>query len=295
MLQRRHSTYNIRVGRSRKVTGPYLDNMGMDMLRGGGKLVVAANGRCIGPGHFGLLDLGDGVQKFSCHYEADLDRGGRSILDVRALLWKDGWPVAGEDFKGGTFEIESERSGYALELGVEPVWLGGGRGGGMFGGRNSGPMTPIPAQEVNDVSKNWPAGNIDVRLGDYMLLAHQKWTITPVANAGGYPGSPYFKITVAGTDRPLAVTHDAEVVARSRLHRRTAAALADRSTHGRHLADHAEDRCRHQGTAGPICRGRQHADADRVRREERQGAMELQNALKKTDSHNRRSEHHEWG
>ena len=124
------STYNIRVGRSRKVTGPYLDNMGMDMLRGGGKLVVAANGRYIGPGHFGLLDLGDGVQKFSCHYEADLDRGGRSILDIRALLWKNGWPVAGDNFKGGTFEIESERSGYALELAVDSVRMaGGGRGG----------------------------------------------------------------------------------------------------------------------------------------------------------------------
>ena len=95
-----NSTYNILVGRSRKVTGPYLDNMGMDMLKGGGKLVVAASGRFVGPGHFGLLDLGDGVQKFSCHYEADLDRGGRSVLDIRPLLWKDGWPVAGDNFQG---------------------------------------------------------------------------------------------------------------------------------------------------------------------------------------------------
>ena len=66
-----NSTYNIRVARSRTVTGPYLDNMGVDALKGGGKLVVAASGRFVGPGHFGLLDLGDGVQKFSCHYEAD--------------------------------------------------------------------------------------------------------------------------------------------------------------------------------------------------------------------------------
>ena len=238
------STYNIRVGRSKKVTGPYLDNMGMDMLRGGGKLVVAANGRFVGAGHFGLMDLGDGVQKFSCHYEADLDRGGRSVLDIRALLWKNGWPVAGDNFKGGTFEIESERSGYALELGVEAVplaWRGrrggfggrggpggrggapggtnalggtnapGGRGGGC--GRDSGPVTPIPPQDVAEVSTNWPAGNIDIRIGDYMLQAHQKWTITPVTNAGGYLGSPYFKITIAGTDRALAATADAEVVA----------------------------------------------------------------------------------
>ena len=95
------------MGRSKKVTGPFLDNMGIDMLRGGGKLVVAASGRFVGPGHFGLMDLGDGVQKFSCHYEADLDRGGRSVLDIRPLLWKDGWPVAGDNFKEGTFEIQS--------------------------------------------------------------------------------------------------------------------------------------------------------------------------------------------
>ena len=259
------STYNIRVGRSRQVTGPYLDNMGMDMLKGGGKLVVAANGRQIGAGHFGLLDLGDGVQKFSCHYESDLDRSGRSVLDIRALLWKDGWPIAGENFTGGTFEIESQRSGYALELGVEAVRLPGGRrggfgrgggpgggppgsgapggggpgsgapggggpggggpggggpggggpgGGGPMGARDSGgAVTPIPQQDVAKVSTNWPAGNVEIRIGDYMLEARQKWTITPVANAGGYPGSPYFKITIAGTDRALAATEGAEVIA----------------------------------------------------------------------------------
>ena len=69
-----NSTYNIRVGRAKNVTGPYVDNLGNDMLKGGGKLVVAASGRFVGPGHFGLMDLGDGVEKFSCHYEADLDR-----------------------------------------------------------------------------------------------------------------------------------------------------------------------------------------------------------------------------
>jgi arabinan endo-1,5-alpha-L-arabinosidase len=100
-----NSTYNIRVGRAKAVTGPYVDNRDVDMLRGGGKLVVAANGRLIGPGHFGRIDLGHGVEKFSCHYEADLDRSGRSVLDVRALLWKNGWPVAGEQFTGGPLAI----------------------------------------------------------------------------------------------------------------------------------------------------------------------------------------------
>ncbi len=205
-----NSTYNIRVGRSKKVTGPFLDNMGMDMLKGGGKLVVAASGRFVGPGHFGLLDLGDGVQKFSCHYEADLDRGGRSVLDIRPLLWKDGWPVGGDNFQEGVYQIQSERKGYALELAVDFVRMTGGMRG--FG-PPSGPVTPIPAQELAEASTNWPAGDIDVRMGDYMFRPHQKWTITPVAKAGGYPGSPYFKIAIAGTDRTLAATADGEVVA----------------------------------------------------------------------------------
>lgn len=232
-----NSTYNIRVGRSRSVTGPYLDNMGMDMIRGGGKLVVAANGRYVGPGHFGLMDLGDGVEKFSCHYEADLERSGRSVLDIRALLWKDGWPVAGANFTGGTFQILSQRKGYALELAVDFVRMAGRMpramssggtnapgganrgtnapgGPGNFGmGRNySGPVTNVPLQMLAEVSTNWPAGNIDVRLGDYMLRPHQKWAVTAVTNAGGYLGSPYFKITLAGTDRALAATAEAEVV-----------------------------------------------------------------------------------
>jgi arabinan endo-1,5-alpha-L-arabinosidase len=206
-----NSTYNIRVARSRKVTGPFLDNMGIDTLKGGGKLFVAASGRFVGPGHFGLLDLGDGVQKFSCHYEADLNRSGRSVLDIRPLLWKDGWPVAGDNFWGGTYEIQSERKGYALELAVDFARMDrGGRGGR---GAPAGPVTPVPPQELAQVLPNWPAGNIDVRLGDYLFRPHQNWTIMPVANAGGYPGSPYFKIAIAGTDRVLAATGDGEVVA----------------------------------------------------------------------------------
>ncbi len=238
-----NSTYNIRVGRSRDVTGPYLDNRGMDMLKGGGKLLIAANGRYIGAGHFGHIVIEEGVEKYSCHYEADLDRGGRSILEIRALLWKDGWPVSGDNFTGGTFQIESESTGYSLEMGVEPTPLAQGRtrmmsvpgeprpagigaggpaagtpapgapgGPGAMPRRNSGPTTPIPDQDVNDVYGKWPTGEIVARLGDYMLQAHQKWEISPISGVGGYLGSPYFKISVAGTQRTLTATGNDEVI-----------------------------------------------------------------------------------
>ncbi|MEJ2109801.1 MAG: family 43 glycosylhydrolase, partial [Acidobacteriota bacterium] len=206
------SGYNIRVGRSRKVGGPFLDHMGIDMIKGGGKLFLGSSGRVVGPGHFGLLDLENGVQKFSCHYEADLDRGGASVLDIRPLLWKDGWPVAGENVKEGTYEIESVRTGTALELAVEGVPVGGRSRMSRRRGDGGGMDEVIPPQDVEEVSQNWPAGNIDLRLSNYMLQAQQKWTITPVVKAGGYPGSPYFRITIAGTNRALAATEDAELI-----------------------------------------------------------------------------------
>jgi arabinan endo-1,5-alpha-L-arabinosidase len=124
-----NSGYNIRVGRSKKPTGPFIDHTGLDMIEGGGKLVVDAGGRYVGPGHFGLIDEGQGVQKFSIHWEADMDRGGASVLDVLPLVWKDGWPVAGEKLKEGTYAIQSSRHGTALELAIEGVAVGGGRGG----------------------------------------------------------------------------------------------------------------------------------------------------------------------
>jgi arabinan endo-1,5-alpha-L-arabinosidase len=179
------------------------------------------------------------------------------VLDIRPLLWKDGWPVGGDNFWGGTFEIQSERSGFALELAVDFVHMagrgggfggfGGGRGGAPVAGAPGGgrgtsapvagapapatgaapspggrgaspapaaapPPAPVRDQTLYDVLQSWPAGNIDLRIGDYMMRPHQKWTITPVLNAGGYPGSPYFKILVADTDRALAAAEGNEVV-----------------------------------------------------------------------------------
>ena len=203
-----NSTYNIRVGRSRNPTGPYVDNMGIPLLKGGGKLVAAASGRHMGLGHFGLMDLGDGVQMFSMHYEADLDRDGRSVLDIRPLLWKGGWPVGGDHFEPGTYEIQSERSGGALELAVDFVRMDTGR---FRWGPPTAPVKSIPNQTLEQDSAKWPRGNIAVDINDYMVRPHQLWTITPVMDAGGYPGAPYFKITIAGTERALAATADGEL------------------------------------------------------------------------------------
>lgn len=206
-----NSTYNIVVGRSRNVTGPYLDNMGRDMLKGGGKMVIAAGDRKTGPGHFGRYIEDDGVEKMSFHYEADFDQGGRSVLAIRPLLWKNDWPVAGEAFKEGTYEIESERRGYALELAVDFVRMNTPRH--RFWGDDNEPVEPIKSQTLEEVIGTWPEGDIDVRIGDYMFRPHQRWTITAVPEAGGYLGGPYYKIVIEGTNRALAATAEAEVIA----------------------------------------------------------------------------------
>ena len=65
--------------------------------------------------------------------------------------------------KEGTYEIKSARAGTSLELGGVACFRG------------------------------WP-----MRLAEFARQARQQWTISPVTNAGGYPGAPYFKVTLPG-------------------------------------------------------------------------------------------------
>lgn len=205
-----NSTYNIICGRSRNIAGPYLDNTGRTMIQGGGKMVIAAHDKVVGPGHFGRTIVEDGVEKMSCHFEGDFDMGGMSVLGIRPLLWKNDWPVAGETFKAGTYEIESQRHGYALELAVDFKRINQQRR--RFRREANEEIKPIAMQTLADVIDEWPKGEIPVRNCDFMVRPHQLWTITPVEGVGGFLGQPFYKITIAGTNRALAATKDCEVV-----------------------------------------------------------------------------------
>jgi arabinan endo-1,5-alpha-L-arabinosidase len=86
-----NSTYNIRVGRAKKITGPYLDKDGRDMMDGGGTLFAGTDGPFIGPGHAGFLEK-DGHTYVSMHFY-DATRGGVGTLAIREVTWDDeGWP-----------------------------------------------------------------------------------------------------------------------------------------------------------------------------------------------------------
>jgi arabinan endo-1,5-alpha-L-arabinosidase len=90
-----NSTYKIMVGRSRSVTGPYLDRIGRPMTAGGGTLVLAGNARYHGPGHNAVLS--DGGTDYLVYSAADALNQGASTLQVRPLFWTpSGWPVVGK-------------------------------------------------------------------------------------------------------------------------------------------------------------------------------------------------------
>jgi arabinan endo-1,5-alpha-L-arabinosidase len=90
-----NSTYHTRVGRASKVTGPYLDKQGHDLLTGGGTMVADTEGAFIGPGHAGIVEA-DGKSWFSCHFYNG-SANGASMLSVRPLTWTtEGWPVVGK-------------------------------------------------------------------------------------------------------------------------------------------------------------------------------------------------------
>ena len=85
------STYNVRVGRSDALTGPYLDRNGVPLTEGGGALILSEYGQWKGPGHNGML-IEDGVYWMVYHaYDAQVN--GIPKLRVESLSWDaDGWP-----------------------------------------------------------------------------------------------------------------------------------------------------------------------------------------------------------
>ncbi len=84
------STYNVRVGRSKDIAGPYVDKDGVLMLDGGGTMVIEAttpNWR--GPGHQAVLQdkTGDYLVFHAYHGQT-----GRSELKISTMVWEDAWP-----------------------------------------------------------------------------------------------------------------------------------------------------------------------------------------------------------
>jgi arabinan endo-1,5-alpha-L-arabinosidase len=86
------STYNIRVGRSPDVLGPYEDRDGVPMMDGGGTLLVEGNDTWRGPGHNAIVTTGDRAYNMYHAYDA---QNGVPTLRIAELAWDtDRWPVS---------------------------------------------------------------------------------------------------------------------------------------------------------------------------------------------------------
>jgi len=85
------STYRVMVGRSEKVTGPFVDRDGVEMLEGGGTQVTFPTGRWRGPGHNCILQDEDG--DYIIYHAYDAENNGTPTLRIDPLEWDDdGWP-----------------------------------------------------------------------------------------------------------------------------------------------------------------------------------------------------------
>lgn len=87
------SNYRVAVGRSKAVSGPYVDREGRDMLYGGGTVIIEGDKKQFeATGHCAAYSFADG-DVFICHGYS-IAHGGASVLVQRKIEWdKDGWPV----------------------------------------------------------------------------------------------------------------------------------------------------------------------------------------------------------
>lgn len=87
-----HSTYRTMVGRSRKITGPYMDKSGKALLDGGGSELLVGNSRWLGPGGESIWMGKHGKDVIIFHaYDA---KTGRPSMQLSTLVWVNGWPEA---------------------------------------------------------------------------------------------------------------------------------------------------------------------------------------------------------
>lgn len=85
------STYKVVVGRSKKITGPYMDRANEPMIYGGGTLVVKGNDDWAAVGHNAAYTF-DGTDYLIAHAYDSSDRG-RSKLVILKMNWDDeDWP-----------------------------------------------------------------------------------------------------------------------------------------------------------------------------------------------------------
>lgn len=85
------STYKLVVGRSKSVTGPYVDKEGVALAKGGGSLVIEGNKNWYGVGHNSVFTFDGKDYTFMHGYDAS-DRALPKLI-VKEITWVNDWPT----------------------------------------------------------------------------------------------------------------------------------------------------------------------------------------------------------
>jgi arabinan endo-1,5-alpha-L-arabinosidase len=86
--------YNIRVGRGTTVTGPYVDEAGTDLMKGGGTLLVQGDSNWTAPGHNAVITYNN--KTYNIYHALKGSSSGAATLRISEIAWtSDGWPVSG--------------------------------------------------------------------------------------------------------------------------------------------------------------------------------------------------------
>jgi arabinan endo-1,5-alpha-L-arabinosidase len=93
------STYRIMVGRSTSITGPYVDQNGVNMRNGGGTQLLATNGAEVGPGGQDVMG------NYMVYHFYDGNANGAAKLNIRPINFSNGWPVLGAPISGNVTPV----------------------------------------------------------------------------------------------------------------------------------------------------------------------------------------------
>ena len=87
------STYNTRYGRAETITGPYLDENGVPLTKGGGTRLLSTKGSRIGPGGGEVFITKEGKPALALHYY-DAAMNGTAQLLIKDLEFnQEGWII----------------------------------------------------------------------------------------------------------------------------------------------------------------------------------------------------------
>jgi hypothetical protein len=194
------STYNIRVGRATSITGPYLDQDGINMNSSGGTLFLGSTGKFIAPGQVGII-TDNGNEYFGYHY-LDANSGGVPTFDLEPLSWtSDGWPVFTNDWSA-TYQFtmgarDDHNQYYGLLQNGASIFNDPQLGNALsLNGVNQYVSLPIGvanAQTFAAVVK-WNGGAAWQRIFDFGNSTNSYVFLTPMASTG----FPRFTITSSG-------------------------------------------------------------------------------------------------